>query len=204
MVSPASVGRRCSRCSGKFSPLKRLKLIGFEVKAGFAPILPEKRAGELLEALRRPPLFATSPSSPALPSHTLCAVLHYRCNFRLFSGIILLYDSVPLVPHPPSRGIPRPSNVAYYEVLCCVVWCTGEVSHQAEATSRSLRPHCSNRYAPTRRVPTPFTEFTNTAGPNELSIVQADLIPHILGAQGMPKGPRMYYLRIALPQTLLT
>ena len=33
-------------------------------------------------------------------------------------------------------------------------------------------------------------------GPNELSIINVELIPYIFGPQGLPKGPRKIYLYV--------
>ena len=54
-----------------------------------------------------------------------------------------------------------------------------------------------DRYGSTIRIGEPFTKILDGielqriwSGPNELSTVEKDLIPLILGDRGMPKGPR--------------
>lgn len=54
-----------------------------------------------------------------------------------------------------------------------------------------------DKYGPIVRIGKFYSVFTSAGfanarvvqGPNELSIIEVDLLPHILGQQGMPKGP---------------
>ncbi|KAF9444394.1 cytochrome P450 [Macrolepiota fuliginosa MF-IS2] len=100
---------------------------------------------------------------PALQATLTAFSLYYVV---LFTSII----AYRLSPFHPLYKYPGP--------LCCRItkWTTAQVALLGE-THRWVRD-LHRRYGPIVRT-----------GPNELSIIDKDMIPFILGSQGMPRGP---------------
>ncbi|KAJ3521837.1 hypothetical protein NMY22_g12148 [Coprinellus aureogranulatus] len=123
-------------------------------------------------------LFAVLVSLPLVPASLFLTHTSFLTSLAIafsvfFSALlcsITLYRISPL--HPLAR---YPGPLLWRITKFSAAWYGGHGTYHIKL--KQLHDY----YGPIVRI-----------GPNELSIIQADLIPYILGAQGMPKGPRTH------------
>ncbi|TEB30428.1 high nitrogen upregulated cytochrome P450 monooxygenase 2 [Coprinellus micaceus] len=113
------------------------------------------------------PLVPASLLTHHIPSLLLCLFIAFAVFFAALFSSMMLYRISPL---HPLAGYPGP-----------LLWRVTKFSaayYGAFGKYHIKLKQLHDRYGPIVRI-----------GPNELSIVQVELIPQILGSQGMPKGP---------------
>lgn len=110
------------------------------------------------------------------------------CVLQLLRDITRVDHCLPTISFPPSLQVSRASHLQNNKMGGCLGWNAGKITYLDQGSPPLLWSHRSYWCANT--IPYPLTPHTHhLPGPNELSIIDKELIPYILGGQGMPRGP---------------
>ena len=131
------------------------------------------------------------PSTVLLLSHVESFFIAFSLAFVTF--LVILFGSISfyrLSPFHPLAKYPGPTRCKLTKIWMAWIGFRG----RAHIYYKNLH----DKYGPIVRIGESLLFklcllFLNlsifSSGPNELSIINAELIPYILGSQGMPKGP---------------
>ncbi|KAG9314406.1 cytochrome P450 [Chiua virens] len=120
---------------------------------------------------------------PLLPSwvlikHTFSYLAAFLTAYMLFFTTLFVSIAVyRLSPFHPLAKYPGPVMCKISQLWAVLIYSSGKAHH--------YRKLLHDQYGPIVRI-----------GPNELSVTDKDLLPSILGTQGMPKGPLFYGRRM--------